>query len=153
MLIQCFSNIFPSLNPHLGQQAMEQDCSALSVFSLGTITECNWAESVIPCLRLSPLSFGLGGGGVLPFELHSITCVQYTLNEDSSCSCQMDCLLSFDSGFSTGEGGYAFFGSISCDASQLDGVKDYFKMPDINITFVSGSSPIASCNMTGQFVI
>ena len=149
-IAECFSILFFSLNSGLSQQATEPDCVVMSVFNLSTIADCRWAEGFIPCVELSPLSFNRGGGP-LSFVLQHITCVQYALSEDFLCSCQMDCLLSFH-GFSFGTA-YAFFGAISCDVSQLDGIKAFFGQPDTNITFVSGPSPFTSCNITGQIVL
>ena len=151
-LIDCFVlTIFFSLNSDLSQQGIDPHCTVLSIFNLSTVVDCRWAEDFDSCLEMSPLAMNRGGGALPTFVLQNISCAQYSLTEDFSCSCQMDCLLSFDRRNNQGSG-YAFFRAISCDASQLDEVKDFFGQADTNITFINGPIPFTSCNMTGQLV-
>ena len=131
----------------ISQQPIAPNCVILIISNLSAVEDCLWSEQIITCLKLSPLSFNLGGGSH-SFDLQNITCAQYTLRENSPCSCQMDCLLSFN-GRRLGMA-YAIFGAISCDTSQLGGVKAFFTKPDIAVTLIGEPVPFASCSVKGQ---
>ena len=125
----------------------------LSVFKLNGVMDCRWADRFMPCLEEgSQISSMINtGSGTTFIDLHSVTCVQYTLSEDLLCSCQMDCLFSFQASSATiNVNVYVYLAAISCNASQVDQVKDFLRSPQASVTYINGSFSHTPCNMTGQ---
>ena len=124
----------------------------LSTFKINGTLDCHWADRFMPCLEdgstLSELITTSGGFSFI--DLHSVTCVQYALSEDLSCSCQMDCLFSFQfANEALDKVVYAYLASISCNPSQVNEVKAFLHSPHTFTTYINGSVPPTPCNMTG----
>ena len=145
-------NSFSSLKWHLSQVPAQKECYMLSTFKINGALDCRWADRFMPCLEDgSTLSELITPPSGAPFiDLHSVTCVRYALSEDLSCSCQMDCLFSFQ-GTSTAldKVVYAHLPAISCNGSQVNEVKAFLHSPHTFTTYVNGSVPPTPCNMTG----